>query len=188
VNKTLRDVLIGQITAGLQLGAGSRVVWAQRPALGQPAAKAPARPYATVLIVSERQIHQSAFMPRVGDTPSAADDLKQYLTIYDAEIQVSVLTDLDHDAVEAVARLQRYLKTWAARVALKAQKIAYTGPLGAARDASSFGDAAWEGRADVDLGLRWTVEWSVDEGVIEAASFELDLEGFPVEVDVDTTP
>lgn len=188
MNKTLRDVLIGQIAAGLALGAGAEVVWAQRPALGQPAAKAPARPYATVQIVAERQVHQSGFMPRVGDTPSPADDLKQYLTIYEGEITVSALTNLDHDAVEAVARLQRYLKTWAAGVALRAQKIVFTGPLGASRDASTFGDVAWEGRAEVDLGFRWVVEWTADEGVIEAASFELDLDGFPVEVDVDTTP
>lgn len=188
MNKPMRDVMIGQIAAGLALGAGAKVVWAQRPALGQPAAKAPPRPYATVLIVSETQTHQSGFMPRVGDVPSAADDLKQYLTLYTGEVQVSVFTNLDHNAVEAVARLQRYLKSWTARVALAAQKIVFTGPLGAARDASSFWDTAWEGRADVDLGFRWVVEWTADEGVIEAASIELDLDGYTVIVDVDTTP
>lgn len=185
MNKARRDLLLGTIKTGLALGAGAVVTWAKRPASGQPAAKAPPRPYGTVEIVTTTQTHQSGVMPRVGSAPSAADDLKHYATYYTAQVTVAALTDLDHDAVEAVERLQRYLDTTAAAVALRALGMVYAGPSGAARDVSSFGDAAWEGRAEVDLGFRWVVEWTADEGVIEAASFDLDLDGTLIQVDVE---
>ena len=184
MNKARRDLLLGTISTGLALGAGAVVAWAKRPALGQPAAKAPQRPYATVELVSSTQTHQSGVLPRVGASPSAADDLKRYATYYAAQVTVAALTDLDHDALEAVERLQRFLDTLAGSVALRALGIVYAGPLGAARDVSTFGDTAWEGRAEVDLGFRWVVEWTADEGVIEAASFDLDLDGTPIEINV----
>lgn len=184
MNKPVRDLLIAQIKVGLGLGAAAKVVWSQRPAMGQPAAKAPERPYATIQIVTSTLVHLSGTMPPVGAAPVPEDDLKTYLEIREAQVTVAVFTALDHDALDALDRLQRHLITTGSRSALRAQKIVSAGTAGASRDVSTFRDAAWEGRAELDLVIRWTVEWTADDGVIEAARFELDLDGSPVIVDV----
>lgn len=185
MNKSSRDTLIAEIRAGLALPAGAAVIWSQRPALDNPAAKQPARPYATLEIVTSRQISATATMPRSVGAP--ADDLKIYTEVRQGEVAIAVFMDLDHDALEALERLQRRLKTAASRSALRAAELVITGPIGGPRDASTFGNAAWEGRAELDLGWRQAVEYTVDEGVIEAASFEGELDGsIPILVTVDT--
>lgn len=160
------------LRAWVESTLSATAILASRPQNGEPLAPRPPRPYALLRFSAPQGKGRPVSKPRV--VGAIDDDVHDVFQVYEYTLTVSMFARTDQDASDMLRALRMAPATLDGQLAQQAAQVSILRTV-EEFDGAELDGPEWAGRSSIAWRVGTTVTTEDDRGIIESASFSINM-------------